>query len=107
MNKILIVDDNQENIDDIKNIIDVYFKEKDFNYHIDCLKNPTDFDHNHQYDIIFLDIDMPQQSGFDLAKSIPLNTFIVFVSHRAVSYTHLNIIISITYAIDKILIIFF
>lgn len=25
---------------------------------------------------------MPQQSGFDLAKSIPLNTFIVFVSHR-------------------------
>ena len=29
MNKILIVDDNQENIDDIKNIIDVYFKEKD------------------------------------------------------------------------------
>ena len=30
MNKILIVDDNQENIDDIKNIIDVYFKEKRF-----------------------------------------------------------------------------
>ena len=30
MNKILIVDDNQENIDDIKNIIDVYFKEKEF-----------------------------------------------------------------------------
>ena len=28
MNKILIVDDNQENIDDIKNIIDVYLKKK-------------------------------------------------------------------------------
>lgn len=82
MNKILIVDDNQENIDDIKNIIDVYFKEKDFNYHIDYLENSTNFDYSHQYNIIFLDIDMPQQSGFDLAKSIPLNTFIVFVSHR-------------------------
>lgn len=83
MIRIAIVDDNRHILDKICRLVDEMFIEKNS---IDSYEKGTDFfnDPNRfSYDIIFLDIDMPDIDGFEIAnnlKFIKPSIVIIFVS---------------------------
>ena len=79
-NKILIVDDNISSGLLIKQIF------TDENYEIESYTNPVDaliYTERKKYDILLVDIVMPEMDGFEFAKSFALNhpeTPVVFIS---------------------------
>ena len=83
MIRIAVVDDNEVILHQIKELIEKTIKD---DVSIDLFSDSIVFyDNNNQwnYDIVFLDIDMPKMTGFELAETIGLlkrQTLIVFVS---------------------------
>lgn len=81
-----ICDDEEIILDKILKLVDAKFKEINCEYNINKFNNPMDLIefHSHQYfDIVFLDIDMPEMNGIDAAKNIKIknpNTIIIFIT---------------------------
>lgn len=82
--RLLIIDDDNEFIEILYKDLFCFFSE--FNEKIEIIKITCDFNNIHydeKYDFIFLDIDLKDISGFDLAKRIKEhypNSVITFVS---------------------------
>ena len=88
--EIAVCDDEQVHIDRIVKYIDVYSEESEININITSYNSGMallkDIENDDlKYDIIFLDVEMPEITGIELAKKIRMlgdkNVRIVFVSH--------------------------
>lgn len=86
--RIGICDDEELQLDTIYNIVNDNFKKLDCDFEIIKSINPKYFIETYyqeNFDIVFLDIDMPEISGIDIAKLIKLqnsNTMIIFVTSK-------------------------
>lgn len=86
MYQICIVDDEDNSLNQLKEILLKFFKEKSLSIDIFCFDNPINFLDNfvsNKYDLIFLDISMPQINGIDVGKKIrekDISTTIVFTT---------------------------
>lgn len=91
MIKIAICDDNSAILHKMEEIISDGFSEHTDQFEIKTFSNGTTMlnEHNFEpFDIVFLDIDMPKMSGFDVAESLReefSNCLIIFVT----SHSHL------------------
>lgn len=69
MMKILICDDEQQYVDELKIHIEKYMQSRFANFEIDTVNNPqTVVDSNEIYQLAFLDIQMDELDGISLAK---------------------------------------
>lgn len=90
MLRISLIDDDVEFLEIIQKILHDYLTEKTIPCKIDSFNNPEllylEFVEKREYDICFLDIEMPQMDGRELAEKIrELNDFVYIVfltSHR-------------------------
>ena len=86
MYQICIVDDEDNSLNQLKEILLKFFKEKSIQVDIFSFNNPVNFIDKfipNKYDIIFLDISMPQINGIDVGKKIrekDISTTIVFTT---------------------------
>lgn len=93
MMNIAVCDDNERAVNYLKNCIESSFKEYTDDF---CLKSFTDgtellkSNSREEFQVLFLDIDMPEFTGFDVAKSLRGNfskCYIIFVtSHSDLVY---------------------
>ena len=63
-----IVDDQQLDIDKIKNMIIKYCNNYSITYSIDSYLKDSEQLYEKKYDAIFLDIDLPKTNGLNIAK---------------------------------------
>lgn len=88
MIKIAICDDEQPMVDALKKRFDDFFKNDNMEYEINLYTNGNQLleDNNkNPYDVLFLDIDMPQIDGIKVAKnirSVNSNMIIIFVTNK-------------------------
>lgn len=80
-----ICDDEPTMLDYLHEHISVEFKRQGADAHIDKFKSGRDYLNAHKvepFDVVFLDIDMPEISGFDIAEKISGSerTIIIFVT---------------------------
>ena len=69
--KILICDDEQQYVDELKIHIEKYMQSRFANFEIDTTNNPqTIVDSNEIYQLAFLDIQMDELNGISLAKTL-------------------------------------
>ena len=69
--KILICDDEQQYVDELKIHIEKYMQSRFANFEIDTTNNPqTIVDSNEIYQLAFLDIQMDELNGISLAKNL-------------------------------------
>lgn len=69
--KILIYEDNENDIKHLIKCIEMFFKEKKISYHIDiCNNNEILFKTIKNYDILFLDIKINKNNGIDLGLKL-------------------------------------
>ena len=68
--EVLVCDDNYEIVEKISNIVEMYCQEKGKTLMITKNTNPEEVDIAKRFDIAFLDIDMPQMSGIELARRV-------------------------------------
>ena len=69
--KILIYDDNENDIKHLINCIDIFFKERKISYHIDICRNNDDlFKIIKNYNLLFLDIKINKDNGIDLGLKL-------------------------------------
>lgn len=86
MYQICIVDDEDNSLNQLKEILLKFFKGKSIQVDIFSFNNPVNFIDKfipNKYDIIFLDISMPQINGIDVGKKIrekDISTTIVFTT---------------------------
>lgn len=81
MYKIVIIDDNKEDLKMMKSKIENC---KDFE--LECFQDASKIDMNTNYDVIFVDIDMPTMNGIDFTNQYKLkhlNTLIIFVTNHS------------------------
>ncbi len=89
MLRIALCDDNEVILNSIYNIISNYLKENQHTYKINKFTKGNLLLENHcneGYDIIFLDIDMPSISGFDIAKQLRESDdkcYIIFITNHS------------------------
>lgn len=73
MYQVCVIDDEIKEITSIEDSLFKFFKNKSLTAHVDKYTNPltfiNSFDKN-KYDLILLDISMPQMNGIDLARKI-------------------------------------
>lgn len=86
MFKIAIVENEQPAIDQIEAHLNRYAKENELFFKIETFKDGKDFleDYKSFYDVIFMDVDMPEVNGFKAAKKlrqIDTNVILVFVTN--------------------------
>lgn len=82
---IAIIDDEIKDLELIDLIVRKYFSKRNYNYQITPFTNPTQLDFKENYNVLFLDIEMPNIDGIDLAKKISdtqLNVKIVFITNH-------------------------
>lgn len=80
-----IIDDRQSDIDKMRDKIkQYYFKKSNLHYHCDEYLSCKDFPIHKYYDVIFLDIEMPEIDGFAFAKKInqTYNPKIIFMTNH-------------------------
>lgn len=88
MIKIAICDDEQPMVDALKKRFDDFFKNDNMEYEISLYTNGNQLleDNNkNPYDVLFLDIDMPQIDGIKVAeniRSVNSNMIIIFVTNK-------------------------
>lgn len=80
MTKILIIDDVQDNLDVLELLIEGYMEDNDIDdYSLTPMIDPVaalEKTNTEEYDIIFLDIMMPQMDGFEFLQSVRNNSTI-------------------------------
>lgn len=82
--KFLICDDDDLMLKELSLLIKNSPENKCYSNKIIEITNPTDVNIADEYDVAFLDIDMPQMSGIDLARKIHEqwpNTVIIFITN--------------------------
>lgn len=85
MYNIAIVDDVKIELETIYAKIKTLFSEAGINPRITCFSDPNNLDMNIYYDILFLDIDMPELNGIELAENYLekySDTFIIFITNK-------------------------
>ena len=86
MINIAICDDNKPMLDFLKEKVDVILSENKMDHKISDYLSGRDFLNEHikqPFDVVFLDIVMPDQNGFEIAKQvrkISKDTYIIFVT---------------------------
>ena len=88
MIQIAIIDDNKEEMQELKNQLNFVSEKMNMEFHIHCFLNGKDFlkKYRKQYDLLCLDIDMPSLDGIALADSIrklDKHVLIIFITHMA------------------------
>lgn len=69
--KILIYDDNKNDVCCVKNLIDNYFSNKTIDYEIiECDNTLFLLEHITKYDLIFLDVEINEENGINIGKEI-------------------------------------
>lgn len=93
MINIAICDDDERNLEVIEKNVRRSFEKYTNKFRIECYKNGKNMLNNNSlspYDVLFLDIDMPNIDGFEIAKELRNSTrqcFIIFVtSHSNLVY---------------------
>ncbi|MFR7590758.1 MAG: LytR/AlgR family response regulator transcription factor [Longibaculum sp.] len=78
-----IIDNSEMDSKRIKDKIDEMFS-NNFDYHCDIYLDIENFSYSKYYDAIFLDIEMPQKNGFDIANHINqiYSTKIIFMTRH-------------------------
>lgn len=88
MFRIAIIDDDKAALSIVSSAVDTFFKEKNIKYNITSFYNPLNYlatIKEENFNLIFLDIDMPEKNGLSVAEetlSINKNTHIIFLSQR-------------------------
>lgn len=88
MFRIAIIDDDKAALSIVSSAVDTFFKEKNIEYNITSFYNPLNYlatIKEENFNLIFLDIDMPEKNGLSVAEetlSINKNTHIIFLSQR-------------------------
>ena len=83
--KIAIVDDNSDDLERVYESIQKSILSKQINIKLYKFSDTKEFPKNIKFDVLFLDIDMPIISGFELAKEyriIHKDTLIIFVTNH-------------------------
>ena len=69
--RLAVCDDEQHIINEVTNIMSAYIDEKKLDYSVKAFLNPIDLlNYKEPIDILFLDVEMPKISGFDLAREL-------------------------------------
>lgn len=93
--KLAILDDDLDDLETIYNLINDFFSLKSISVNIDKYDNTNDFPINEKFDVLFLDIDIPNKSGLEIAKeykTLHKHTLIVFITnHNELVYKACNI----------------
>lgn len=72
--KIAICDDCQQAVDDYKKMIQEYLYKNNLVCDVDCFFDGNSFlDLSNEYDLVFLDYDLPDINGLDVAKRMRQN----------------------------------
>lgn len=82
---IAIIDDEIKDLELTTSIVRGYFSEMDYSYQITQFTNPSKLVFGENYNVLFLDIEMPNIDGIDLAKKISdtyENSKIIFVTNH-------------------------
>jgi two-component system LytT family response regulator len=86
--KACIVDDEKKGRDSLQKLLEEYCSEVDIIGHADSVENAFQFINKNKPDLVFLDVEMPQGSGFELLKrfdKIPFKTiFVTAHQHYAI-----------------------
>lgn len=88
MFRIAIVDDDKAALSIVSGALDSFFKGKNMEYSIFSFSNPLNYSatiKEEEINLVFLDIDMPEKNGLDVAKetlSVNKNAQIIFLSQR-------------------------
>jgi DNA-binding LytR/AlgR family response regulator len=89
MIRIAICDDDEYTLNVLKSAIDREFSKHTDDYNVNCYSNGIlllDDNKHTAFDVLFLDIDMPKISGFEIAQQFRdsfLQCFIIFVTSHA------------------------
>ncbi|HIR39117.1 MAG TPA: response regulator transcription factor [Candidatus Coproplasma stercoripullorum] len=88
MINVAIVDDNSKDISRLQECLKLYGEEKGINFSIKTFSNGVDFltRFRPEYDIVFLDVDMPDMNGFRTAEKLremDTDVVLVFVTNLA------------------------
>lgn len=88
MISIVIVEDNDSSAKLLENYIRQFEKDENIRFHIDIYKNAINFFTNYRkaYDIIFMDIELPDINGMDAAmklRSFDKQAVLIFVTNMA------------------------
>nr|WP_068892294.1 LytTR family DNA-binding domain-containing protein [Pedobacter panaciterrae] len=79
--KAVIIDDEANNIENLQIIITKYCPDVTIEATADNVSDGIDIIKKHQPDLVFLDIQMPDQSGFDLLSNLPEIKFeVIFIT---------------------------
>jgi two-component system LytT family response regulator len=77
----LLIDDEQSNLDNLRILIETYCPQVNICDAAADTRSASDLLYNHKPDLVFLDIQMPIQSGFDWLLSLPhINFEVIFVT---------------------------
>lgn len=96
MLKIAVCDDDKTMLATIENKIDISYKQNNTEHEIHTFLSGKNFLNSHKkshFDVVFLDIDMPETNGFDIAEQVNSisETLIVFVtSHDELVYSSIK-----------------
>lgn len=79
--KALLIDDEQHNLDNLRALLETYCPQVDVCAWALNAKSATSLLYKYQPDLVFLDIQMPEQNGFDWLRSLSSCDFdVVFVT---------------------------
>lgn len=86
-----LVDDNKNDIEKLKKLIDEYCVLHSIKVNIDIYLKSLDFKYDKEYDAIFLDMEMPDKNGLSLAEDINnhYKTKIIFITNHS-EYMHIT-----------------
>lgn len=92
MIKIAVCDDDRDFSARLKSLIDKYFTDQAAEFNITIFNSGTGFlSDNTDYNAVFLDIDMPDMGGFEIAEQLCSDTLIIFVTtHDELVYSSLK-----------------
>ena len=88
MNKVALVEDNKDDIARFQMVFAEYCKNNNLPFELTVYENGADFisAYKKQFDLLFLDIELPDSNGIELAKSIRESgdcAVIVFLTNMA------------------------